>query len=84
VGTKNQMFNLEKVMPAKKIMLSDETEFWKGFELTRDEINRAIHSFYTWLEINNYASENKEIYKGMNKNSSFWNITLYGLQVSFL
>jgi len=69
-------------MKTKKVTL-DEAEFRKDFELISDEINGAIQSFYTLLEINNYRSANKEICRVMNKNPSFWNITLYGLQVSF-
>jgi len=61
----------------------NETEFWGGFELTSKEINLAIESFYTWLEIHNYAMANKEIYSLLNKTPSFWNINLYGLQASY-
>ncbi len=61
----------------------DEIEIRRVFKLTRDEINLAIVSFYTWLEINNYARANKEVYRSMNKTPSFWNINLYGLQSSF-
>ena len=59
-------------MPKKKQM--DEKEFWKGYELTRQEIDIAIECFYTWLEINNSASANKEIFKALNKQPTFWNM----------
>ena len=62
--------------------MTDE-EFWKGFELTRDEINVAIYSYYTWLEILNYAATNREILNSINRTPSFWNVTLHGLQESF-
>lgn len=62
--------------------MTDE-EFWKGFELTRNEIDIAIYSYYTWLEIQNYAATNEEVRNSMNKTPMFWNITLYGLQESF-
>jgi len=61
----------------------DEKEFWKGYELIRQEVEIAIECFYTWLEINKLASANEEIYKALNKSPTFWNINLYGLQCSF-
>lgn len=63
--------------------MMDEKDFWKGYELTRQEVKTAIECFYTWLEINNSASADKEIYEALNKNPTFWNINLYGLQSSF-
>ena len=61
----------------------DEKEFWKEYELIRREVDIAIECFYTWLEINNLASTNEAIYMTLNKNPTFWNINLYGLQCSF-
>jgi len=61
----------------------DEKEFWKDYELTRQEVEIAIECFYTWLEINKLASANEKTYKALNKNPTFWNISLYGLQCSF-
>ena len=61
----------------------NEKIFGKNYELIRQEVEIAIECFYTWLEINNLASDNEGIYKTLNKNPTFWNINLYGLQCSF-
>jgi len=58
----------------------DEITFQKSYELTRGDINLAINSFYSWLEINNVAASNKHIYRAINETSIFWNMNLYGLQ----
>lgn len=61
----------------------DEIEFWNDYELIRGEINKAIETFYTYLSIHKIANDNKEIYREMNNNSTFWNISLYSLQTTF-
>lgn len=60
-----------------------EHEFWIDYELIRDEVWAAIETFYTYIEIHNFAADNKNIYKKINQNPSFWNITLNGLHRSF-
>lgn len=60
-----------------------EIEFWKDYELTRAEVNTAIECFYTYIEIHNYAAEDKKIFRSLNEDATFWNIQLYSLQASF-
>ncbi|MEY3882111.1 MAG: hypothetical protein RIQ94_2907, partial [Pseudomonadota bacterium] len=60
-----------------------EEDFWKDFELIKKEIDIAIYSYYTWIEINNYVAINKKILNSMNKTPMFWKANLYGLQVSY-
>jgi len=61
----------------------DETKFWNDYELIRSEVDKAIEAFYTYLCIHKIANENKEIYRAMNKEATFWNINLYSLQSTF-
>jgi AbiU2 len=60
-----------------------EVEFWNDYELAREEVDKAIETFYTYLSIHKIAADNKEIYSAMNKNPTFWNINLYSLQTTF-
>ncbi len=60
-----------------------EIEYWKDYELTRDEVNTAIECFYTYIEIHNYAAEDKNVIRSLNEDATFWNIQLYSLQASF-
>lgn len=60
-----------------------EIEYWKDYELTRGEVNTAIECFYTYIEIHNYAAEDKNIFRRLNEDATFWNIQLYSLQASF-
>lgn len=57
--------------------------FNRDYDLIRDDVNIAIQTFYTWLEIHNYASEDKSIYKKLNENPTFWNLLLHSLQTTF-
>jgi hypothetical protein len=60
-----------------------EQEFWTDYELIRDEVWAAIETFYTYIEIHNFAADNKKNYRKINQNPRFWEITLYGLHRSF-
>jgi hypothetical protein len=60
-----------------------ESEYWRDYELTRDEVNTAIESFYTYVEIHNFAAEDDDIYRTLNEAPTFWNIQLYCLQTAF-
>jgi len=61
----------------------DEKAYWHEYELTRNDVHIAIESFYTNQEVNNCAAENPSIYDAINKESSFWIIQQYGLQIAF-
>ena len=61
----------------------NKEEFWGNFEILRDKVNTAIECFYTYIEIHNYASEDKNIHLKLNQHPTFWNITLYSLQSGF-
>lgn len=61
----------------------DDRIFNRDYDLIRDDVYTAIQTFYTWLEIHNYASEDKSIYKKLNENPTFWNLLLHSLQTTF-
>lgn len=52
-----------------------ECAWWQQHEVLRGEVDNAIHSFYTWKSINNYAAANPGVLLQMNRSPGFWNIT---------
>lgn len=60
-----------------------ETEYSCDFQLILDEVNIAIESFYTYLEIHNFASESNEVFLAINESPTFWDIQRYSLQTTF-
>jgi len=67
----------------KAVGLITETEYWRDYEITQNEVYTAIASFYTYIEIHNFAAENNASYQKINQAAEFWNIQLYGLQTAF-
>ncbi|MBW2044103.1 MAG: hypothetical protein JRI96_04360 [Deltaproteobacteria bacterium] len=63
-------------------VMKDE-EFARLLNFVRNEIIRAINSFYTYIEIHNQLASNKALYRKLNRNPSFWNIVLHSLQNTF-
>lgn len=61
-----------------------EAAWSQRLEILRSEVVKAIQSFYTWKHINNYAAANPIVLKRMQQNSTFWNITVYALQTTFI
>jgi hypothetical protein len=61
----------------------EEKEFWDDYEIIRNEVDRAIEAFYTYISIHRIANGNREIYLAMNQHPTFWNINLYSLQTTF-
>lgn len=61
-----------------------QNEYWKQHRILSNEVTNTIQSFYTWLDVNNYAAENEVALARMNSNPTFWNITLHSLQTTFI
>ena len=61
----------------------NEKEFWANHKILQDKVHTAIECFYTYIEANNYASEDKNVYFKLNQHPTFWNITRYSLQSGF-
>jgi hypothetical protein len=68
-------------MPDHRLMT--ESEYWRNYHFVLDDVNTAIESFYTDLEIHSCAREDRDVYQMLNKHAGFWNILLYGLQSTF-
>ena len=60
-----------------------ETEYWNRYKLINDEINLAIHSFYTWLGINKIISQDKDIHQKLNSEALFWSTIKSSLQHTY-
>jgi hypothetical protein len=58
-------------------------EYWRLHNLTSNEVNNAIQSFYTHMEIHNLAHNDNRVLRRFNRNPEFWNIALHALQTSF-
>ena len=60
-----------------------EEEFLTHLTNLRNEINKCIQTYYTYITIYRVAYENPGVLKILNRNSIFWNNTLYSLQCTF-
>lgn len=47
------------------------------------EVDTAAQAFYLWKAINNHASADQGIYRGLNKQALSWNIFTHSLQTTF-
>lgn len=59
------------------------TQYAEELSLIKEEVNTCIECFYTYIEIHNYATENRSVHRAMNGEPMFWNISLYSLQAAF-
>lgn len=60
-----------------------ESEYLRDFELVKDEVNIAMWSFYTHLNILNYAAEDKTVFRKLNEHPTYWNVQLHSFQTTF-
>ena len=49
----------------------------------RGEVDTASQAFFLWRAINRYATEDREIYRGLNEQALSWNILTHSLQTTF-
>ena len=61
-----------------------EAEYKHNFSLIADQISGATRAFYTYMEINKFASESNENYQKINRDGRFWSGQLYSLQTTWL
>jgi hypothetical protein len=54
-----------------------EAEYKRNFDLIADQISGATRAFYTYMEINKFASDSNENYQKINRNGHFWSGQLY-------
>jgi AbiU2 len=57
-----------------------EEEYWRDYEIIRDDVSAAMVSCYTHRAINDVAAADVEILEKMNTSAEFWNVTSFALQ----
>ena len=60
-----------------------EAQYIDELEIIFKEVNTVIECFYTYIEIYDYATKDRHIYRVLNDDPTFWTITLYSLQTAF-
>jgi len=60
-----------------------EAEYRSHFSIVAKDITAATSAFYTYMEINKFASEGKEKYDKINRDAYFWMGQLYALQTTW-
>jgi hypothetical protein len=60
-----------------------EAEYKRRFDLIADQITGATRAFYTYVEINKFASDNNDDYQKINRDGHFWSGELYALQTTW-
>jgi hypothetical protein len=60
-----------------------EAEYKSRFGLIANQITGATRAFYTYMEINKFASEGTENYQKINRDGHFWSGQLYALQTTW-
>jgi AbiU2 len=60
-----------------------EAEYKRNFSLVADQITGATRAFYTYMEINKFASESNDNYQKINCDGHFWSGQLYALQTTW-
>ena len=59
-----------------------ETEYWRDYDIIRDDVNAAMVCSYTLRTINEVAAADRKIFERLNRHPSFWRTTSFGLQNS--
>ena len=57
-----------------------EPEYWRDYDIIRNDLHAAMVSCYTHRAINHIAATDTEIALRMNRNPDFWRVTLFSLQ----
>jgi hypothetical protein len=60
-----------------------EAEYKRLFGLIADQITGARRAFYTYMEINKFASENNVNLEKIHRDGHFWSGELYALQTTW-
>jgi hypothetical protein len=60
-----------------------EAEYKRDFGLIAAQITGATRAYYTYMEINKFAAENKDHYQKINRDGHFWSGQLYALQTTW-
>lgn len=60
-----------------------EVEYRKHFNIVANDITAATSAFYAYIEINKFASEDRENHDKINSDAYFWMGQLYALQTTW-
>jgi hypothetical protein len=59
-----------------------EAEYWRDYDIIRNDVNAAMVSCYTHRAINDVAAADRKIYQRLNRHSDFWRVSSFSLQNS--
>ena len=59
-----------------------EAEYWRDYDIIRNDINAAMVSCYTEQAIHQIAATDTGVLERINRNADFWRVTTFGLQNS--
>jgi hypothetical protein len=59
-----------------------EEEYWRDYDIIRNNVNAAMVSCYTHRAINDTAVADRKIYQRLNRQPDFWRATSFSLQNS--
>lgn len=57
-----------------------EEEYWRDYDIIRNNVNAAMVSCYTHRAINDTAVADRKIYQRLNRQPDFWRVTSFSLQ----
>jgi hypothetical protein len=57
-----------------------EPEYWRDYDIIRNDVHAAMVSCYTHRAITHIAATDTDIALRMNRNPDFWRVTLFSLQ----
>lgn len=60
-----------------------EDEYEQRYKIVSDDILSATRAFYTYIEINKFATESPQNYQKLNQDGHFWSGEMYLLQLSW-
>src|ERR1039457_4244587 len=57
-----------------------DVEYWRDYDVIRDDVHAAMVSCYTHRAINHLAASDTRVWTRMNSNAEFWQVTSYSLK----
>ncbi len=61
---------------------SPEREYWRDYDIIRNDVNAAMVSRYTHRTLNGIAASDRKIAQKLNRTPDFWRITSFSLQAT--
>src|SRR3974377_896117 len=57
-----------------------EKEYWRDYDIIRNDVNAAMVSCYTHRALNHIAASDRELVQKLNRSPDFWRVTSFRLQ----